>query len=118
MKSLVSAARRRRCPATCAAANPRADLQHTAANGALQPHDPCLGLQQLALRCCCMPACCPFGQRQQPRSPAALLRTSAHPPPPPHPPPLQDDPIQIQRALEKGEERLREHLHPDPYIGA
>ncbi|PSC68932.1 NADH dehydrogenase [ubiquinone] 1 beta subcomplex subunit 9 [Micractinium conductrix] len=27
-----------------------------------------------------------------------------------------DDPIQIDRALEKGEARLREHLHPDPYI--
>ena len=30
---------------------------------------------------------------------------------------LQDDPIQIERALERGEARLREHLHPDPYIG-
>ncbi|KAL4444703.1 hypothetical protein ABPG77_002520 [Micractinium sp. CCAP 211/92] len=27
-----------------------------------------------------------------------------------------DDPIQIERALERGEERLRERLHPDPYI--
>lgn len=31
---------------------------------------------------------------------------------------LQDDPIQIERALERGEARLRDHLHPDPYIGA
>jgi hypothetical protein len=30
---------------------------------------------------------------------------------------LQDDPIQIDRALERGEAWLREHLHPDPYIG-
>lgn len=33
------------------------------------------------------------------------------------PDPMQDDPIQIERALERGEERLRERLHPDPYIG-
>ncbi|KAL4855791.1 NADH dehydrogenase [ubiquinone] 1 beta subcomplex subunit 9 [Chlorella vulgaris] len=26
------------------------------------------------------------------------------------------DPIQIERALERGEARLRENLHPDPYI--
>lgn len=48
--------------------------------------------------------------RPWPRTPA--------PPPPPFPPaPAQDDPIQIERALERGEERLRERLHPDPYIG-
>ena len=28
-----------------------------------------------------------------------------------------DDPIQIERALERGEEQLRSNLHPDPYIG-
>ncbi|PRW45557.1 NADH dehydrogenase [ubiquinone] 1 beta subcomplex subunit 9 [Chlorella sorokiniana] len=27
-----------------------------------------------------------------------------------------DDPIQIERALERGEARLRDHQHPDPYI--
>lgn len=26
--------------------------------------------------------------------------------------------MQIERALAKGEARLRDHLHPDPYIGA
>lgn len=28
-----------------------------------------------------------------------------------------DDPNQIERALIRGETRLTEHLHPDPYIG-
>ena len=57
---------------------------------------------------------------------------SCSPPPltrlPPHPVQLDkirgrfeankglSDPLQIERALEKGEAELREHLHPDPYI--
>ena len=28
-----------------------------------------------------------------------------------------DDPHQIERALIRGETKLHEHLHPDPYIG-
>jgi hypothetical protein len=46
-----------------------------------------------------------------------LTRTACLPCLPALPACLQDDPIQIERALERGEARLREHLHPDPYIG-
>lgn len=28
-----------------------------------------------------------------------------------------DDPLQIERALVRGEEELEAKLHPDPYIG-
>ena len=29
-----------------------------------------------------------------------------------------DDPNQVERALIRGENKLSQHIHPDPYIGA
>ena len=30
---------------------------------------------------------------------------------------IQADSLQVDRLLKRGEERLREYAHPDPYIG-